>query len=88
MYRRVMSSTPGLSPLGAWTTPFQLSLDATTRLLGGETASTENHYTNRGACLSSEKMLLSIFRTFWAWGKVILFLNTFTTKWEDSRCVE
>ena len=88
MYRKVVSGTPGLSPLGAWTTPFHLSLDAAIHLLGGKTASTENHYTNRGACLSSEKMLLSSFRSFWAWGKVILFLNTFTTKCEDARCVE
>ena len=68
VYHRVVSSIPGLSPLGAWTTPFQLSLDAASRLLGGKTASIENHSANGGASPSLEKMLLSMPRTFWAWG--------------------
>lgn len=88
VYRRVVSSIPGLSPLGAWTTPFQLSLDAASRLLGGKTASIENHSANGGASPSLEKMLLSMSRTFWAWGKVILLLNTFITRRKGSRCAE
>lgn len=88
MYRRVVSSTPGISLLSAWTTPFQLSLYAASCLLGGKTASIENHSVNGGAFLSPEKMLLSMSRTFWAWGKVILFLNTFIARLRGSRCAD
>lgn len=88
MYCRVVSSIPGPSPFSAWTTPFQLSLDAASHLLGGKTASIENHSVIGGASLSLEKMLLSMSKTVWAWGEVILFLNTSITRCKSSRYAE
>lgn len=85
---RVVSGSPGLCPLDARSTPSQSSPDMATRFLGGRTAPTENHHENGGASPSLEKMLLSVFMTVCAWGKVDLFLNKFITGCEGSRTAE